>query len=149
MIRQIKSNKINSNYPCTRALYYRKSFEPSPVFDDGEEEGTYSGPCTCIVDGQKYNDMKIDTLKAKVLNHLKNRGKVFWVGHSEDPEPTWNNVQLYLQMFPWLFPYGLAGIGHLSHKNRLSEAKHKHDLLMYHDKRFQTDLYFPYVIRYC
>jgi hypothetical protein len=49
--------------------------------------------------------MKIDTLKAKVLNHLKNGGKVFWVGHSEDPEPTWNNVQLYLQMFPWLFPY--------------------------------------------
>ena len=44
-------------------------------------------------------------------------------------------------MFPWLFPYGVGGIGttHLSHK------EHKRHLLMYHDKRFQTDINFPFV----
>jgi hypothetical protein len=44
-------------------------------------------------------------------------------------------------MFPWLFPYGLGGIGSTS----LSESAHKKFLLMYHDKRFQTDVYFPFV----
>ncbi|KAJ7788979.1 hypothetical protein B0H14DRAFT_2397881, partial [Mycena olivaceomarginata] len=118
------------------------------VHDDGEEEGTTSGPCTFAVhglSGEVYNNMKIDALKAKALNHLANGGQVLGVGHAEKPEETWSNVQLYPQMFPWLFPYGLGGIGHPAHKKRLSEAKHKHHLLMYHDKRFQTDLYFPMV----
>ncbi|KAJ7838541.1 hypothetical protein B0H13DRAFT_1650735, partial [Mycena leptocephala] len=53
------------------------------------------------------------------------------VGHAGDPEPTWKNVHLYPEMFPWLFPYGLGGIGHPSHKKRFSEAKHKHHLLLY------------------
>ena len=44
-------------------------------------------------------------------------------------------------MFPWLFPYGLGGIG----SSDLSEAAHKCFLLMYHDERFQTDIYFPFV----
>ncbi|KAJ7938882.1 hypothetical protein B0H13DRAFT_1587302, partial [Mycena leptocephala] len=62
------------------------------------------------------------------------------VGHAGDPEPTWKNVQLYPEMFPWLFPYGLVGIGHPSHKKRFSEAKHKHHLLL-----AATDLYFHMV----
>ena len=44
-------------------------------------------------------------------------------------------------MFPWLFPYGLGGIGATS----LSHKEHKCHLLMYHDKRFQTDVNFPFV----
>jgi hypothetical protein len=122
--------------------------EQLSVHDDSEEEGTTSGLCTFAVhglSGEAYNNMKIDALKAKALNHLANGGQVLGVGHAEKPEETWNNVQLYPQMFPWLFPYGLGGIGHPAHKKRLSEAKHKHHLLMYHDKRFQTDLYFPMV----
>lgn len=44
-------------------------------------------------------------------------------------------------MFPWLFPYGLGGIG----STTLSDKEHKRHLLMYHDKRFQTDINFPFV----
>ncbi|KAJ7660018.1 hypothetical protein B0H14DRAFT_2308138, partial [Mycena olivaceomarginata] len=51
-------------------------------------------------------------------------------GSCGDPEPTWN-VQFYPEMFPWLFPYGLGGIGHPSHKKQFSEAKHEHHLLLY------------------
>jgi hypothetical protein len=55
----------------------------------------------------------------------------------------WNNPQLYPQMFPWLFPYGLGGIGSTS----ISHKEHKRHLLilMYHDKRFQTDINFSFV----
>ncbi|KAJ7304710.1 hypothetical protein DFH08DRAFT_641657, partial [Mycena albidolilacea] len=83
--------------------------------------------------------------KARALTHLKNRGQTLGVGRAEEPESLYHNIQLYPQMFPWLFPYGFGGIGHPSHKKKLSEIKHKGHLLMYHDKRFQTDLYFPMV----
>jgi len=63
------------------------------------------------------------------------------VGHNSEPESIYNNPQLYPQMFPWLFPYGLGGIG----TTTLSDKEHKRHLLMYHDKRFQTDINFPFV----
>ncbi|KAF5366096.1 hypothetical protein D9757_012699 [Collybiopsis confluens] len=44
-------------------------------------------------------------------------------------------------MFPWLFPFGLGGIG----STHLSDSAHKRFLMMYHDKRFQMDLSFPFV----
>lgn len=50
------------------------------------------------------------------------------------------------QTFPWLFPYGHGGIGHSSHKRVISEDEHKRQLLMYYDKHFQLDLYFPMVV---
>ncbi len=45
-------------------------------------------------------------------------------------------------MFPWLFPYGLGGIGSIPN---LGDHEHKKHLLMYHDKRFQVDPNFPFV----
>jgi len=45
-------------------------------------------------------------------------------------------------MFPWLFSYGLGGLIQQMHKKKISDTKHKKLLLMYHDKCFQTDLYF-------
>ncbi|KAJ7351638.1 hypothetical protein DFH08DRAFT_694806, partial [Mycena albidolilacea] len=108
--------------------------EAMSVHDTGEEEeGTAQGPCSFA------------TLKARALTHLKNRGQTLGVGQAEEPESLYHNIQLYPQMFPWLFPYGFGGIGHPSHKKKLSELKHKGHLLMYHDKRFQTNLYFPMV----
>ena len=44
-------------------------------------------------------------------------------------------------MFPWLFPYGLGRIG----TTTLSDKEHKRHLLIYHDKRFQTDINFPFM----
>ena len=57
----------------------------------------------------------------------------------------YDNPQAYPQMFPWLFPYGLGGIGQRCHFSKVSEATQKLNLLLYHDKRFQTDFYFPMV----
>jgi hypothetical protein len=45
-------------------------------------------------------------------------------------------------MFPWLFPYGLGGVGSLQ---GIAEKEHKKWLLMYHDKRFQVDHDFPFI----
>jgi hypothetical protein len=67
------------------------------------------------------------------------------IGHDSAPQSMYDNPQAYPQMFPWLFPYGYGGIGQLSFKKKLSELKHKQCLLLYHDKRFQCDLYFPII----
>jgi hypothetical protein len=79
--------------------------------------------------GIQYDLLDIKTLKDKALAHLKERGKTLGVGQAEEAEPLYHNIRLYPQMFPGLFPYG--------------------HLLMYHDKRFQTDLYFPMVWSFC
>ena len=119
--------------------------EGTSVFDkDEDDDGTVEGDCAFTVHGltgEVCNTMTPNALKALALRYLNSGGKVLAVGHSDRTESLWNNPQLYPQMFPWLFPYGVGGIGttHLSHK------EHKQHLLMYHDKRFQTDVNFPFV----
>ncbi|KAJ7270314.1 hypothetical protein C8J57DRAFT_1435470 [Mycena rebaudengoi] len=89
--------------------------------------------------------MLVRRYRAKTLDHLANNGQTLGFSHSTSPQSMFDNIRLYLEMFPWLFPYGLGGIGHPSHRNRISAAAHKCFLLMYHDKRFRTDLYYPMV----
>lgn len=118
------------------------------VHDYGEERGTENGPCPFTVHGltgDEYEKMSINAIKAKALNHLANEGKVLGIGRAEHPQSMYDNPQSYPQMFPWLFPYGLGGIGKPEHRRVFGEMSHKKHLLMYYDKRFQTDLYFPMI----
>jgi hypothetical protein len=123
-----------------------KVAEGTSVFDQEEEEGTVEGDCAFTVHGltgENFNSMTPTALKAMALRHLNSGGKMLAVGHSDKFQSMWNNPQLYPQMFPWLFPYGLGGIGAASAS--ISHKEHKRHLLMYHDKRFQTDVNFPFV----
>ncbi|KAF8660543.1 hypothetical protein AX14_007424 [Amanita brunnescens Koide BX004] len=122
-----------------------KIHESMSVFDNEEEDGTESGPCSFTVHGltaQELSAMSANAIKARALQHLNSEGRILAIGHADDPESIWNNPQLYPQMFPWLFPYGLGGIGSIP---GLSDKEHKRRLLMYHDKRFQVDPTFPFV----
>ena len=121
-----------------------KVLEGTSVFDNEEDDGTVEGDCAFTVHrltGEICSSMTPTALKAMALRHLNSGGKVLAIGHSDHLESIWNNLQLYPQMFPWLFPHGLGGIGTTS----LSHKEHKHHLLMYHNKRFQTDINFPFV----
>ena len=118
--------------------------EGTSVFDQEEEDGTEEGDCAFTVHGltgEACDSMTPNALKAIALRHLNSGGKILAVGHSDKFESMWNNPQLYPQMFPWLFPYGLGGIG----TSGISHKEHKRHLLMYHDKRFQVDINFPFV----
>ncbi|PPQ76733.1 hypothetical protein CVT26_004427, partial [Gymnopilus dilepis] len=117
-------------------------------FDNDIEDGTEDGACPFTVHGltgEEYESLSMKALKIRALRHLEQGGKVLAVGHEEEAQSLYHNPQLYPQMFPWLFPYGKGGIGQAVHARKLSEAEHKKNLLLYHDKRFQTDLYFPIV----
>jgi len=119
-----------------------KDIEATSVHDMEEEQGTRGGMCSLTVHGltgEEYANATTETLKAVALKHLDNMGKIIAMGHAKNPESTWRNPKLYPMIFPWLFPYGLGGIGNEIHKGLLSDAAHKKHLLMYHDKRFQRD----------
>src|SRR6202453_2196297 len=122
--------------------------EATSVHDMELEHGTKEGLCPFTVHtltSEEYDTMDSETLKAMAAKHLDDGGKVLAIGHSKEPQSIWKNPKLYPQMFPWLFPYGLGGIGHERQKHRLSDEEHKQHLLMYHDKRFQKDSHFPLI----
>ncbi|SJL13073.1 uncharacterized protein ARMOST_16510 [Armillaria ostoyae] len=118
--------------------------EGTSVFDNEEADGTTQGPCLVVVHGlvgERLDTLTIKVQKTMAAHHFKANRGVLAVGHAEVPESIYNNPTLYPSMFPWLFPYGLGGIG----ATGLSDKAHKKWLLMYHDKRFQTDIAFPFV----
>jgi hypothetical protein len=122
--------------------------EATSVHDMELENGTAEGMCPFTVHtltSEEYDTTNAETLKAIATKHLDEGGKVLAIGHSKEPQSIWKNPKLYPQMFPWLFPYGLGGIGHERQRHRLSDASHKKHLLMYHDKRFQKDSHFPLI----
>lgn len=85
-------------------------------------------------------------MRAKAMQHFKQGGKVMAITKgSKDAESIYDNPALYPRMFLWLFPYRLGGIGNTNCQTPIAEALHKQHLLMYHDKRFQRDPYFPLV----
>ena len=106
------------------------------------EDGTRNGICPLTVHGitgKQYVDKSTETLKTIALEHLTDVGKFLAIGFAEEPESIWKNPSLYPKMFLWLFLYGLGHIGDQQHEGLMSDAAHKRYLLMYHDKRFQTD----------
>lgn len=112
------------------------------MHDGDEEEGTEEGECPLKVNGlvgSHLENMSILARKAAAVQHLRTGGHVLAVGRSDTPESLFDNPKLYPQMYPWLFPFGLGGPGNARVRGTVSEANHKKWLLMYHDKRFQTD----------
>src|ERR1700674_1019970 len=132
--------------------YYPSSSNKNPestsVNDMDEEEGTSEGPCSFVVHGltgEEFSTKTMKTIKTIALQHLTSEKKILAIGHSETPESIYANPQLFPSMLPWLFPYGLGGIGQTEHKYNLSSMMHKRHLLMYYDKRFQKDPHFPLI----
>ena len=133
-----------------RSAVTNKVPEAVSAFDDEDEEGVDSGPCPFVVNGitgENLNTMGPTAIVAKAVKHLKeDDGKILAIGHAEKLESMYDNPQLYPMMFPWLFPYGLGGVGCVSGEAMdMSDMMHKRKLLMYHDKHFQMDPHFPLI----
>ena len=131
-----------------RSSTSNKNPEAIAVNDMEDEAGTEIGKCPFIVHGltgEEYSTKSLKALKAIALKHITDNGSVLAIGHKKEPESIYRNPQLFPQMLPWLFPYGLGGIGNTQQKNHISDIAHKRHLLMYYDKRFQLDPHFPLI----
>jgi hypothetical protein len=103
-----------------------KNPESTSVHDMEEEDGTTEGPCPFIVHGltgEEFSTKTMKTIKAIALQHLTSEGKILAIGHAETPESIYGNPQLFPSMLPWLFPYGLGGIGQTEQVDENMKAK--------------------------
>lgn len=119
--------------------------ESTSVHDPDIEEGVTDGIRVGVMHGLIEKDTPIKSwakLAGDAIKHLKQGGELLVVGHSDQPESLFKNPTLYAQAFPWLFPYGLGSIENENTIAKISSKAHKQHLLMYHDKRFQTDRLF-------
>ena len=133
-----------------RSAGSNKEPEATSAYDNDEEDGVEDGPCPFVVNGvtgEQLETLSLQAMVAKAAKHLReDNGGVLAIGHDAKPQSIYHNPQLYPMMFPCLFPYGLGGIGGVNGEAiHMSEIMHKRKLLMYHDKRFQMDAYFPLV----
>lgn len=122
-----------------------KDPESTAVNDMEAEDGTETGPYPFVVHGltgEEFSTKSLKAIKAIALQHLTSKGKILAIGHEKEPQSIYNNLQLFPQMMPWLFPYGLGGIGNSLQQGRISDLAHKRHLLMYYDKRLQKDPHF-------
>jgi hypothetical protein len=122
-----------------------KNPEFTSVHDLEDEDGVENSQCSFVVHGitgEEFSTKSLKAIKTLALKHLMSEGKILGIEHEKTPESIYKNPQLFPQMMPWLFPYGLGGIGQTIHCNKLSSIAHKRHLLMYHNKRFQKDPHF-------
>ena len=125
-----------------------KHKEATSVFDMEDEDGVQDGKCSFVVHGitgENYSTLSKDATRALALQHLIKDQNILFVGHGTKPESMFKNPHLFPSMMPWLFPYGLGGIGNSKIIGPMSSITQKKYLLMYHDKRFQTDPGFPLI----
>ncbi|KAF8575409.1 hypothetical protein K439DRAFT_1649565 [Ramaria rubella] len=116
-----------------------KHAQSTSIHNFEPEEGTAEGECPFVVNGITGDELPIHNtqkLIAIAMEHLKNNRRILLL---------YDNPQLYPQAFPWLFPYGLGGVGNMNGAVKVPEKVHLKHLMLYHDKRFQTDPDFPLV----
>jgi hypothetical protein len=134
---------------CPIAIEYEekttnKVYESFGLDDQDQDDGTATGSCPFRVHGLASNrveSMSLNDMKTAGITYLREGGKMLGIGYAEEFESIYNNVQLYPRLFPWLFPYGLGGVG----SGQLHETEHIRHLLLYYDRRFQTDPEFPLI----
>ena len=125
------------------------SYEGITSFSDGNA-------CAFAVSG--LTEASIDTMTADqrrqaALKQLR-EGKALAIGHAALPTNTYYNSAMWVDAFPWLFPFGRGGLENeyllsstesAKRKITLGLARHMRFLLMYWDQRFARDEHFMYI----
>lgn len=132
------------------APLHETELENKAVYETEDWSAVSEGECPLIVHTLTLEQLmapQVDT--QKLMNaakaHFLQGGAALAIGRSAEPESIYSNPQLYPKAFPWLFPYGLGGIGNKNGHSVVGDATRKRALLMYHDKRFQKDPIFSLV----
>lgn len=119
------------------------------VFDTDGKDGAATGPCEFVVHGVSASELVDMSYNAKVghaIKHFDSGNPMLAFGHSESPASMYHNSALFPGLFPWLFPYGLGGFENSHITTQISRTEHIRHLLLYADRRFQTDEYFPLIV---
>ncbi len=119
------------------------------AYEGSDERGTEEGSCPFAVHGLTGEDLANMSYTAKVataVEYFRTGGEVLAYGHGSEPASIYHNPGLYPGMFPWLFPYGLGGFENDRISVHIARTRHIRQLLLYGDRRFQIDEYFPFIV---
>lgn len=111
--------------------------------------GSEKGQCAFIVhsvNGEELVNMPYEAKVAHAIRYFEDGGQALGFGHDSRPESIYHNPELYPGLFPWLYPFGKGGFGNSSIDTQLSHIGHVRANLLYHDRRFQTDRCFPFIV---
>ncbi|KIJ39977.1 hypothetical protein M422DRAFT_78746, partial [Sphaerobolus stellatus SS14] len=98
--------------------------------------GVAQGTCPFVVYGLTGENIDVhskDEMVTSAIKYMELGGKSLGIGTANHLASIYNNPQLYPQAFPWLFPYGLGGIGNTRGFHAVPEVHRQRQLLMYHD----------------
>ncbi|KNZ74669.1 hypothetical protein J132_06424, partial [Termitomyces sp. J132] len=132
----IPDDNLN-HYPVE--IVYCKSLDLAETADPAshsveDKKGVDDGICPFVVhciSGNKMTTKSTHELKGIVVCHWQSNGKALGIGHSAQPK---SYSMVYLDMFPWLFLYGMGGLG--ANMCIMSVSTQEKHLFMYHDKWF-------------
>lgn len=122
-----------------------------PVHDVLEDGTAADGACPVSVVGVCPDDVDAlnldrDTRVALAVKHLNQGGHMLSYGHGSEPESIYKNPRLFPGLFPWLFPYGFGSFNNDRVSVAIPWKKHVKFFMNYHDRRFQRDEYFPFIV---
>lgn len=119
------------------------------VYETSDDRGVETGPCPFAVHGltgAEFAQMSYQAKVASAVKYFTSGGAALAVSHAAQPANTYDDIKLFPGMFPWLFPYGLGAMGNNRMQKQLPHAAHVKHLLLYADRRFATDPYFPFIV---
>ena len=123
--------------------------ESLAVFETENVHATDSGDCLFTVhglDGAELVNMTLEAVVSISIRYFDSGGHALTYGHDIKPAPMNDNVLLYPDMFPWLYPYGLGGFNNDLMKTNLPLSLQIRANLFYADRRFQKDRCFPFIV---
>lgn len=151
-ISQANLDSYPENEPPVGLLFRRSTAENAealPVYETVSDRLTEHGEAPFIVHGLDCAELARMTYDAKValaVRHFDQGHAALAYGHESSPETMYHNARLFPGMFPWLYPYGRGGFENHYIDKKLDRADHIRLNLMYHDRRFQTDRCFPFIV---
>ncbi|KAK0460499.1 uncharacterized protein EV420DRAFT_1267729 [Desarmillaria tabescens] len=84
-------------------------------------------------------------LRAAALTHVKSKGGGYIeITHDPTPVNEFNNPDLFLMMYPTLFPYGIGGLEDHSRTTPIKFQSHVKHLMSMNDTRFQQHYTFMF-----
>lgn len=121
------------------------------VSDSTTPSGTDCDICPLSVHGATENNlvsMSFNEQALRALNHLRTGGSILTVGSASSPESIYDNLA---RLLPGCF-HGFIITGLVASRSpvmlrfHVSDVRYFHACLMYHDRRFQEDPYFPFIV---
>lgn len=151
-LREYEANPMNPPVTVSERVTTEEGnieYHNLPTYGDDNDLGSVDGPCPLTVAGLVGDDLSEMSKEEKIaiaIKHFNDKRAFILYGRSADPARIYRHPEYYAGMFPWLYPNGYGTFDNELQKPTVARKTHVKAALMYHDRRFQEDEYFPFLV---